>query len=142
MNKLLTMIKNRAPNLFVGGLMVAVLTSAALYIGTSTATGVNSLSLSPSSGSYNIGTTFTINIYETSGTAINAAEADLIYNASQLQYVSSSTAGAFANYVSPTSTAGEFTISGASGGAGLTGTNLIGTVTFKALTGSSAAASS
>jgi hypothetical protein len=140
MNKLLTMIKKRAPNLFAGSLMVAVLMSAALYIGTSTATGVNSLSLSPSSGSYNSGSTFTLNIYETSSTAINAAEADLIYNASQLQYVSSSTAGAFANYVSPTSTAGEFTISGASGGAGLTGTNLIGTVTFKTLTGSGSAA--
>jgi len=140
MNKLLTMIKNRSSNLLVGSLMAIVLVTSALYIGTSTATGVNSLSLGPSSGSYNIGTTFTVNIYETSGTAINAAEADLIYNASQLQYVSSSTAGAFSNYVSPTSTTGEFTISGASGGAGLTGTNLIGTVTFKTLTGTGTAA--
>ncbi len=140
MNKLLTMIKNRAPNLLVGSLLIGILITSALYIGTSTATGINSLSLGPSSGSYSIGTTFTLNIYETSGTAINAAEADLVYNASQLQYVSSSTAGAFANYVSPTVTSGEFTISGASGGAGLTGTNLIGTVTFKTLTGSGSAA--
>jgi hypothetical protein len=147
MNTPRTIASNQITRLLTSVALIGLIVMVALFSGgiskAASAPGPDSLSLSPASGSYNTGSTFTVSIYESSqssGNQIGAAEADLLFNSSQLQYVSSTDGTAFSQYIGPTVTSGQFTLAGAVGGAGLTGTNLLGTVTFKTLVGSGTAA--
>ena len=98
------------------------------------ATGTGTLTLSPSSGTYGEGKTFTVTVYENSGSStVNAVQADLTYDQNKLQFVS-------LNADPPTS---AFAIkAAASGGSGavtfqmgnitaLSGNQVVGTITFK-----------
>ena len=60
------------------------------------ATGTATMSITPASGSYTVGNTISVVVNENSGSVgINTVEADLSYNASQLQYVSSAMSSSF-----------------------------------------------
>lgn len=76
---------------FVSALALSVISAPHAF-----AVGDAYFSLSPSSGSYTVGNSFTVTVYETSsaGDNTNAAQANLSYNASLLQFNSSSL-GAF-----------------------------------------------
>jgi hypothetical protein len=140
--KILTITSKSASKILTSCFLIAALFGAALYSGgISKAAGADSLLLSPSSGSYNTGTTFTVSLQENSNSdTIVSADADLLYNTSQLQYVSSSTTGAF-NLCIPSVTSGEVNIGCTlTGSPGLTGTQTIGSVTFKTLVGTGKAA--
>lgn len=108
-------------------------TLAALALQGSASAASASLSLSPASGSYTVGNKFTVTINETSTDVINAAEPDLTYNTSQLQFDSLTNTGAFDIPGPTTSGNGVVKIPVAKSGSGLTGTQTIGTVTFKVL---------
>lgn len=100
------------------------------------AAGTGTLTLSPSSGTYTTGNSFTVTVYEDSGSeTINTVQADLQYDASKLQFVS-------INANQPTSAFGVK--AAANGGSGsvtfqmgniqaLSGKQPVGTVTFKVL---------
>lgn len=98
------------------------------------AAGSASLGLSPAGGSHAIGSTFSVSVYENSGgTAVNGAEADLNFNSSQLELLGKSCGSAFE-------------ITAPAGGNSLTcatvtpksGSQVVGTVSFKALAAGSA----
>ncbi|MGZ6004737.1 MAG: cohesin domain-containing protein [Candidatus Saccharimonadales bacterium] len=100
------------------------------------ASGTATLSLSPNSGTYAKGASFTVTVNEDSGSStINAVQADLSYDQSKLQFIS----------LNDNPPASAFGISAAaSGGSGnvtfqmgnitpLSGSHPVGTVTFKTL---------
>lgn len=103
------------------------------------AAGTATLTLSPSSGSHDIGTNFTVTVYENSTDQVNGVDAIMTYDQAKLQFVSidTSTSG-FDFAASATGGSGTVSISRASfAGAGfVTGSQVVGTVTFKALVGS------
>ena len=99
------------------------------------------LYLSPSSGSYKVGTSFTVSVRENSGTEpVNAVQADLSYPGSKLQFVSTSLSGsAFA--ISAGTSGGNGSVSIALGSTtARTGDQLIAKVTFKVLAGGTSGA--
>ncbi len=102
------------------------------------AAGSATLSLVPSSGSYNINDVFTVTVHEDSGAeAINAVESDLIYDAAKLQYVSiDANTSAFDLSANSSAGSGIVKIARATSGAPLTGDQTVISVTFKALVGS------
>ncbi len=108
-----------------------------LSVDVSTAAGTASFSLSPSSGSYNINTNFTVTVYENSGSdAVSAVEADLAYDQAKLQFVSTDTSTS-AFDVSSVSSGGSGYVNFQRSKTGtLTGNQIVGKVTFKALLGS------
>ena len=113
-----------------------VLLAAALLIvnvPTSYAAGSASLSLSPSSGNYKIGNTFSVTIYENSGSdPVNVVEAILSYDQSKLQLLGRTcNSGAFE--VSAFSACGTIVPK--------TGTQAVATASFKALASGSASIS-
>lgn len=92
-----------------------------------------SLYLSPSSANVTVNTTFNVGVRINAGESINAVEANLTYNQSQLQYVSMSDAGsAFSINASSNGGGGSVAINRGQVG-GVTGDKLIVTLTFKAL---------
>ena len=112
------------------------LTSGSITSGstTSCSTGNAILSLSPTSGSETLGSTIVVIINESSGsTTVNAVQADLVYNTSQLQYVSSQCSSPFSLTGNATGGSGTTNLACASANTSLTGVQNVGTVTFKVL---------
>ena len=98
------------------------------------AAGSASFTVSPSSGSYHVGDTVNFSISETStaGDNVDAVEADLTYNASQLQYQSTSLTGPFTICAKNSGGGGSVNLACASSST-VSGTQLIATITFKVL---------
>lgn len=93
------------------------------------------LYLSPEAGTFAPGSTISVGVRLTSGTApINSVQASLLYNSAQLQYVSISEGAAFPT-VAATSTAtpGVVRVGRAAQIQPITGDNLVVTVNFKVL---------
>lgn len=105
------------------------------YFASAVAAEAATLSLSPSTGVYNTGSTFTVRVMVNSGgKPINAAEGTLSFNPSELSVVSANRNGSIFNLwvTEPTASGGAITFSGGlpSGYTGAAGN--IMTVTFKA----------
>lgn len=98
--------------------------------------GSTSLYLAPASASVASGTQFTVALRMSSAENIYLVRANLIYPASQLDFVSLSGAGsAFAIDAGSTGGSGSITMTRTnSGGVSVTGDQLVGTLTFKAKT--------
>ena len=98
------------------------------------AAGDASFSLSPSNGSYNVGNTLSVVITETStnGDNVDAVEADLTYDASKLQYQSTSLTGPFTLCANNSGGGGSVSIACASS-AVVNGTQSVATVNFTVL---------
>jgi hypothetical protein len=98
-----------------------------------------------SADSYDVGDTFTVGVYENSGTdCANVVEADISYPANLLQYNSSSASGSNFDTTAPAkSTSGSISLvqfttrkqcgSGSTATSGVSGNQLIGTVSFTVL---------
>ncbi|MGZ6005605.1 MAG: cohesin domain-containing protein, partial [Candidatus Saccharimonadales bacterium] len=93
-----------------------------------------SMSLSPASTSASIGSTFTISVYENSGSnPVDTAQANLSYSSNLIDFVSISSSSAFPIVAQSSGGNGSVVIArGATPGASLTGSQLIATVRFKA----------
>jgi outer membrane biosynthesis protein TonB len=95
--------------------------------------------LSPSSGSYTVGKSFTVNVYETSQASDNVegVQANLSYNATDLQCTSVSESGTpFAYLGQSTCGSGSIQVGEASASV-VSGQQLVATINFTALTASS-----
>lgn len=111
----------------VGGLAAPVFGSTPAYAA------ANSFYLSPASANVTVNATFKVGVRINAGESINAVEANLAYNQSQLQYVGIDGAGsAFGIDASSSGGGGSVKINRGQIG-GVTGDKLIATVTFKAL---------
>ncbi len=100
------------------------------------AAGTGVLSLSPSSGSYVVGSNVAVQIRADSKTdLVNAVQASLTYDAAKLQYVSIAEGTAFPTVAATsTGTSGVIRLARATlPGAEVSGSNLVATVTFKVL---------
>lgn len=96
----------------------------------------NSMSLVPGSSNLSIGASLTVTIHENSGTdAVNAVEADITYDQTKLQFVSASTTSSpFDNGLNPDSnTPGSVKFSRAKNNTSVTGDQIVGSVTFTAI---------
>src|SRR5579872_1658670 len=94
------------------------------------------LTLTPSSSTVNIGSNFTITIHANGGTdPLSGVEADLTYDTTKLQFVSATNTGTnFDTVLPPTNSNGLIQIGAAhKGTTGLSGDQIVGTVTFTAL---------
>lgn len=104
------------------------------------AAGTGSLYIDPTSGSHDINTTFSVDVFENSGSdQVNVVQADLVYDASKLQFVSFDASGSGFNYDPGVSIGGNGSISivrGVSSGGTVSGQQKIASINFKALTGS------
>ncbi len=128
----------KSVTIIVVTLLFAVV-GASLLIFTKAATGTATYSISPSTGSYNIGTDFTVSIFENSGTVpVAGADAFLTYDATKLDFVSVNTTGGVftdcpTNSSAPNPTGGNGTvkISCIKFGSTFTGNQKIGNVTFR-----------
>lgn len=100
------------------------------------ASGSSSLSLSPASSSYAIGTQFMIAVNVSSSDSINAVMANLNYDASKLQFVSVQTNTNVFNLTGSASGGGGTVSIGIASSVNLTGTQKVADVTFKTLAGS------
>jgi len=102
------------------------------------ATGPASFSLTPSSGSYVVGSDLTVTVYETSSDPVNAVEADLTYDQTKLQYSSvDMSQTAFTLGVPNSNGNGSVKLIAAEqAGSGYTGQQVVGSVTFKVLASS------
>ncbi len=108
-----------------------------LFGGTAMAAGSDSLSLG--GGSYQTGSSFAVPVYVNTGTdPVNVVEAAFTYDTSAFQFESDSCGGAFG--ITANATANDLTC-GVSGGASATGSQLVGTINFKALGSGSTVAS-
>jgi chitodextrinase len=98
----------------------------------SRAAGSDTMVLSPASSSLALGSTLTVTIQENSSTdAVNAVEADLKYDQTKLQYVSTSTSsGAFNSLVAHESGGSGVVEMGLATGTAVTGLQTVATVTF------------
>jgi hypothetical protein len=125
------------------GFLLAILSvgSIGLALHLAVAAGSATFSLSPSTGSYDINTNFTVTIYENSSAeTVNAVQADLSYDASKLEFVSINTSGsAFEVPAAGSGGGGSITIQRGKIGT-LTGSQIVGSVTFKVLVGTGSTA--
>ena len=122
-------------NRFIKIVISAVLVST-IVAGASAYAASASMSLSPGTASRAVGSTFSVSIYENSGAEpVNVAEATLAFNASQLRLTGISCSGSF-EIAAP---AGANGLSCATVNA-KTGSQLVGTATFKTLVGSGSGA--
>jgi len=131
-------------------LTVATLTGLASFYSCSVfaaSTGSVPMTLSPSSGSYTVGSTITVNVYENSGsTGINTFEADLTYNSSVLQlntdssytYINKSD---FSFDAPEASTGNLICLGGGDMGGTVTGNVMLATIQFKAIAAGTASVS-
>ncbi len=104
------------------------------------AAGSGQLTLTPASGSYLKDSTLKVTVNSTSTDAINAVEADLNYDTSQLEFISvDKSASAFTLYCSTSGGGGSVKI-GCAHSSNLTGTNKVADVSFKVLVGSGSTA--
>jgi hypothetical protein len=110
-----------------------------LLMSKSSAAASATMYLTPSSATVAIGNTLNVNIYEDSGTQdVNAAKADLTYNASVLQYVSVTSSSAFS--INASTSGGNGSVSIDRGAIPpVTGPQLVATVTFTAKAGGTGA---
>lgn len=112
-----------------GGLLVVAQASSRPVA----AQAIDSIYLAPASGSYAVGSSFTIAVRENSGSAVNAAEANLSYPVSALEYQSIDGSGS-AFGIDANSTGGNGSVNIARGTTSpVTGDQLIAKVTFKVL---------
>lgn len=97
-----------------------------------------SLSFSPISGSFASGSTIKVNVYANSGgEAANAVQANIVYPADKLQYISISTSGSALTIFAEKYASGNVVrIGGGTPSPGFTGNKLIATVSFKVLSDS------
>lgn len=97
--------------------------------------------MSPASGSYKVGSTITITLRENSYTdTVNAAEADLSYPTSKLQFVSTTITGVSSFGIAAQNTGGSGSVTIAVGNySALSGDKVIAVVKFKVLATGSAA---
>jgi hypothetical protein len=97
----------------------------------------DSLSLSPASGTYTMGNTITLTVTETSAStdAVNAAEADLAYNSSELHFVSAACSTTFSLSAEATGGSGSVSLACATPNTTVTGAKTVGTVTFTVIGG-------
>jgi hypothetical protein len=138
-------------NKILSGLVAALVVSVGVYVITVSHAAVQSVYLSPASGTILNGNTVAVAIRTNSGAdGVNAAQVNLAFNPAQLQYVSvdNPPTGAYGTQYSATgdNTAGTVQIirlvtqpSGAPA-VSITGDQLFATVTFRAVAGSSSAA--
>jgi hypothetical protein len=103
------------------------------------ASGSDTLSLSPASGTYTVNSTLVLTVAETSATtdAVNAVEADLAYNSSVLQFVSAACSSTFSLSAAVSGGAGSVNLACAIPNATVTGAQTVGTVTFTVIGGGS-----
>lgn len=122
-------------------LFVVIFASIGVYLfASSRAAGTATLSLTPSTSSPALDSTFTITIYENSATvAVNAVQADLTYNTSLLQYISTDLATSAFSLTGQNS-GGNGTINlGLANTTSRTGSQIVAVITFRAIgTGSAA----
>lgn len=126
--------------LSVFGSILAVLVSV-LSFASASAAGSASFSLSPNSGSYQVGSSFTVSLRENSGSdPVNVVEARLSYDASKLQFTGVSDEGtAFDSVIDNTGGGGNVHITRYKGGGGsLVGSQVVGAVSFKAISAGAA----
>ncbi len=127
-----------------GLLVLGILTLLSFTVGPSapksvSAAGTAKFSLSPASGSFKKGASFSVTIYETSSDPVNAVEADLIYDQSKLQFNSIDTShSAFDIGAVSSGGSGSVKIARANttSSSGLTGSQVVASVKFTALVGS------
>ncbi len=128
-------IKHRGLKLFLPFIMfVALLPQGSTAV---LAAGSATLTLDPASGSYAKEASFTVTVHETSTEQVNAVQADLTYDQTKLQFVSvDMSTSAFDLNVPNSNGNGSVKISAAKSGSSLSGDQIVGKVTFKALVGS------
>lgn len=133
--KLKTTSKKTKSIIIVTALFAVI--GAGLLIFANAATGTATLSLSPASRSADIGTNFTLGIYENSGTvAASTVDVKLTYDATKLDFVSvDGVGGAFTTCTEATGAAGSVSLVCALLGSSVTGNQKVGNVTFKAKVG-------
>lgn len=110
------------------GLVVALASLSASQVA---AAGSASLSFSPSSGSYQIGSNITLTVKESSSDSVNVVEANYSFDSSKLQFVGASCSSAFE--IAAVTSASGVTCGTTSP---KTGSQSVATLTFKALSGS------
>jgi hypothetical protein len=113
---------------------VAVTSLVGLFIVVTYAAGSATLTLTPSGGSHDIGSNFTVTIYENSGSeTVNSVDVTMTYDQAKLQFVSiDSSSSAFA--IAATATGGGGGVNIAKGTVTpVTGSQVVASVTFKAL---------
>ncbi len=117
-------------------LLVLVAESFLLLSSKTSAAGTATLSLSPSSGSYQVNNTFDVTVMVNSGSeTINAAQAKLTYDAAKLEYVGVSKPNS--NFPDGPYSGGSGVVTVAGYGPGtFTGDQFFAKVTFKVLVGS------
>ena len=94
------------------------------------------MTLAPASGSITSGSTITVAIRENSGSEpVNSVQSSVTYDPVQLQFLSMTEGGSFSNVAATdTATAGRVRVGrSVAGGAGISGDNLIVTLSFKVL---------
>lgn len=110
-----------------------------LLITHSSAASSATMYLTPSSKTVAIGETFTVDIYEDSGSQdVNAAKADLTYDANVLEYISVTSSSAFSIAAATSGGGGNVTIDRGAIPA-VTGPQVVATVTFKGKAGGTSA---
>ena len=132
----------------IASLCAAVLAVIGIYAVAGSHASATQLYLTPANGSVQNGSNIDVQVYANSGsTTVNAAQANLSYNPSQLQYVSYSDSGATAMPLDAQSPSGtpntgslQFTRATQGGATPPSGTFLLFTVTFKATAGTGTAA--
>jgi hypothetical protein len=122
-------------------LNIFVLSSLVLSPLGAQAVGTASLSLSPSSGSHVKNSTFKVSIYENSGTTeVNTVQSYLSYETSSVQFVSVAPGSVFSTCTELSGGSGSIHVTCAALGGKITGSQLVGTITFKALASSGSSA--
>jgi hypothetical protein len=103
------------------------------------ASGSDTLSLSPVSGTYNMNSSLVLTVTETSATtdAVNAVEADLSYNSSELRFVSAACSSTFSLSGAASGGSGSVSLACATPNNTVTGAQTVGTVTFTVIGGGS-----
>jgi hypothetical protein len=116
------------------GIIVATgVLAANSFTSPTSAQATDSIYLTPGSGSYAVGSNFTVTVRENSGSQVNAAEADLSYSTAYLEFVSIDASGS-AFGIDASSTGGNGSVSIARGNTSpVSGDQLVAKVTFKAL---------
>lgn len=97
------------------------------------------LYLSPSSGKYKSGQSFTVKIRVSAGQSVNAVQANLSYSATKLSVSSMSYGGSAFEIQAESSASGGSIRIGRGTTSAFTGDRLVGSITFKAKTGSGSA---
>ena len=117
-------------------LTIGLSLTSLLTAGTNAA-GSASLSLNPASGNYAINTSFTLTVYENSGAeAVDSASAEVRFESSKLQYESYSFVGSAFDLCVGSTSSGIVDLGCTRSSGTLTGNQVVGKVTFKALAGS------